>query len=139
MEKRVGILPADVKFYGFCFPSNFNWRLYMLQPVFQRPKSQYFFFSFSTNTQSAHRIFFNEPTFKYTKRLITIRCFDKQSVFLNNYSPSLSIQILTTNKLENPMLTKKHGAQTTPAHSLTILSFTTCSLWPRTATVVTTT
>ncbi|KAK2360636.1 hypothetical protein QL285_085883 [Trifolium repens] len=41
----------------------------------------------------------NEPTFKYTKELITIRCFDKQSVFLNNYNPSLSIQILTTKRV----------------------------------------
>ena len=63
---------------------------------FSKAKKSIFFFSFSTNTQSAHRIIFNEPAFKYTKELITIRCFDKQSVFLNNYNPSLSIQILTT-------------------------------------------
>ena len=68
------------------------------------------FFSFSTNTQSAHRIFFNEPAFKYTEGLITIRCFDKQSVFLNNYNPSLSIK-----QVRKPMLTKKHGAQHTGA------------------------
>ncbi|KAK2374422.1 hypothetical protein QL285_075386 [Trifolium repens] len=72
-------------------------------PFFKGLKRQYIiFFSFSTNTQSAHRIFFNEPAFKYAKELITIRCFDKQSVFLNNYSPSLSIQILTTKQVRKP-------------------------------------
>jgi hypothetical protein len=59
---------------------------------FSRARKVNIYFFFSTNTQSAHRIFFNEPAFKYTKELITIRCFDKQSVFLNSYNPSLSIQ-----------------------------------------------
>ena len=34
------------------------------------------------------------------------------------------------------MLTQKHGAQNTPAHSLTTLSFNTSSLWPRAANTI---